>query len=109
VHSPSATRTRTLPSRKPGLVSALHPDSPQVSVKYAGRLQATNKQFDAGSISFKLGGGEVIKGWDIGVEGMKVGEKRTLTIPAEAAYGKRGTSGIPGNSTLVFDVELLRC
>ena len=57
--------------------------------------------------SFKLGAGEVIKGWDIGVAGMSVGGERRLTIPANHAYGSKALPGIPANSTLVFDVKLL--
>lgn len=57
--------------------------------------------------SFKLGKGEVIKGWDIGVAGMAVGGERRLTIPAHLAYGSRAIPGIPANSTLIFDVKLL--
>ena len=57
--------------------------------------------------SFKLGAGEVIKGWDIGVVCMSVGAERRLTIPANLAYGSKSLPGIPANSTLVFDIKLL--
>ena len=70
-----------------------------------------DSSLDAGRspLEFRLGGGQVIKGWDQGVAGMKVGGKRTLIIPSELAYGKRGAPGgmIPPDSDLIFDVELL--
>ncbi|KAH8312281.1 hypothetical protein KR044_010081, partial [Drosophila immigrans] len=83
----------------------------RVSVYYIGRLKSNNKTFDSmqkgNGFKFSLGGGEVIKGWDVGVAGMKVGGKRRITCPAHMAYGARGhPPTIPPNSTLVFDVEL---
>ncbi len=57
--------------------------------------------------TFKLGAGEVIKGWDIGVMGMTVGGERKITIPAHLAYGSKAQTNIPANSTLTFDLKVL--
>jgi FKBP-type peptidyl-prolyl cis-trans isomerase len=83
-----------------------------IVVHYVGRL-ADGKQFDSSfarrdPLDFALGAGDVIKGWDQGLPGMKVGGKRRLTIPPELAYGDQGLAGvIPPKATLVFEVELL--
>jgi FKBP-type peptidyl-prolyl cis-trans isomerase FkpA len=90
-----------------------------VTVHYTGWLldeaapNKRGKKFDSSKdrgdpFKFPLGGGRVIKGWDEGVQGMKVGGKRILTIPAAIGYGARGAGGvIPPNATLIFEVDLL--
>ncbi|XP_048137132.1 peptidyl-prolyl cis-trans isomerase FKBP53 isoform X1 [Rhodamnia argentea] len=84
----------------------------QVSVHYVGKLKKNGKIFDSNvgraPFKFRLGIGQVIKGWDVGVNGMRIGDKRRLTIPPAMGYGAQGAGGkIPPNSWLVFDVELV--
>lgn len=116
VEAPKSPAKQTLPG---GLVvedlkTGNGPESKKgdlVAVYYSGKLAKNGKQFDQSNkgpgFKFKLGQGQVIKGWDLGVAGMKVGGKRKLTIPAALAYGAGGAPPqIPPHSTLVFDVEL---
>ncbi|KAF5732303.1 peptidyl-prolyl cis-trans isomerase FKBP53-like [Tripterygium wilfordii] len=84
----------------------------QVGVHYIGKLKKNGKIFDSNvgraPFKFRLGVGQVIKGWDVGIDGMRVGDKRRLTIPPPMGYGTQGAGGkIPPNSWLVFDVELV--
>lgn len=103
---------------EPGSGAAIAPGQTAV-VHYTGwlwdpaRPENKGSKFDSSrdhgdTFSFRLGGGEVIRGWDQGVVGMKVGGKRRLVIPSDLGYGDRGAGGvIPGGATLVFDVELM--
>mmetsp|Transcript_9686 Transcript_9686/g.26201 ORF Transcript_9686/g.26201 Transcript_9686/m.26201 type:complete len:189 (-) Transcript_9686:250-816(-) len=81
-------------------------------MKYVGRLKSTGKVFDQTqgkkTFAFRLGVGEVIKGWDLGVQGMRVGDKRRIVIPPQLGYGSSGVKGaIPPNATLEFEMELV--
>lgn len=84
----------------------------KVSINYVGTFPESGKVFDKNSsksnpLCFRVGTGEVIKGLDRGLAGMKVGGERIITIPPELAYGKKGSGNIPANSTLCFSVKLL--
>ncbi len=84
-----------------------------VEVHYVGVSWSSGEQFDASwdrgdTFGFRLGAGQVIEGWDRGVQGMKVGGQRRLTLPPDLAYGSRGAGGVIGpNETLVFVVDLV--
>lgn len=84
-----------------------------VTVHYTGTLHPSGEKFDSSldrqqPFTFSLGAGQVIKGWDQGVQGMKVGGKRTLIIPPHMGYGASGAGNvIPPNATLKFDIELI--
>src|SRR5882762_10385957 len=87
-------------------------DGDTIVVHYKGTLE-DGTQFDASydrgtPFETKIGVGYVIKGWDMGIPGMKVGGKRKLTIPYQLGYGKYGTGSIPGFATLIFEVELIK-
>jgi FKBP-type peptidyl-prolyl cis-trans isomerase len=84
----------------------------KVAINYTGTFHDSGKVFDKNTsksspLSFRVGTGEVIKGLDRGLAGMKVGGERLLTIPPDLAYGKKGNGNIPGNSTLCFSIKLL--
>lgn len=82
-----------------------------LTMHYSGTLEDGTKfdsSYDRGEpFQFILGAGQVIQGWDLGVQGMKVGGKRKLIIPSELGYGERGIGPIPPNATLIFEVEVL--
>ncbi|WVZ19462.1 hypothetical protein V8G54_006784 [Vigna mungo] len=82
-----------------------------VSVKYIGKLQKDGKIFDSNvgraPFKFRLGVGQVIKGWEVGINGMRIGDKRRITIPPSMGYADKGVGTIPPNAWLVFDVELV--
>lgn len=67
----------------------------------------TGTEFDAGTVVFPLGAHKVIKGWDQGIQGMKVGGERILVVPPNLAYGKKQNGKVPGGSTLEFELKLL--
>ena len=113
-----AAKERTTPSglKITDLVVGSGPEAKsgdKVSVNYRGTL-TNGKEFDSSysrneAFNFPLGAGRVIRGWDEGVAGMKVGGKRKLVIPPDLGYGERGAGGvIPPNATLIFDVELVK-
>lgn len=85
-------------------------DGDTLSVHYTGTLE-DGTEFDSsrdrGPFSVTLGQNRVIQGWEFGLQGVKVGEQRQLTIPAELGYGARAVGSIPANSTLIFDIEVL--
>ncbi|RMZ91290.1 hypothetical protein DV736_g1471, partial [Chaetothyriales sp. CBS 134916] len=100
----------TIDDRKIGNGPAAKKGS-KLEMRYIGKLESTLAVFDSNKsgkpFSFKLGAGEVIKGWDIGLEGIKPGGERRIIVPAHLAYGKKSMPGIPANSKLIFDVKCL--
>lgn len=114
-HNTETTQT-TNKSMEPNTQAAVAKNGDTLLMNYTGRL-TNGTVFDSNvdpkfhhvePFEFKLGAGQVIQGWDEGLVGMKVGEKKTLTIPPEKGYGARGAgAAIPPNATLIFDVELV--
>ena len=113
--APAAGQMVTLPSGLQYVILVPGTGAPalpghQVTVNYTGKL-TNGTVFDTSigrtPFSFMLGRGQVIQGWDMGVAGMKVGEKRQLIIPPSLGYGSNATGNIPPNSVLIFEVDLL--
>ena len=102
--TPTGLYYRTLSS--PTAASASAANGQRVSVRYTGWL-ANGTQFESSTYTFVLGRGEAIAGWDQGILGMRVGERRQLVIPPALGYGAQANGAIPANSILVFNVELL--
>jgi peptidylprolyl isomerase len=114
--SPGAMKTTSSGLQYQDLVVGAGPRplfNQRVRISYTGWLKSGTK-FDSNTFTFRLGRGEVIKGWDMGIgggkdiEAMRVGGKRKLIIPPELGYGSEAMSTIPPNSTLIFEVELIR-
>jgi peptidylprolyl isomerase len=106
---PTALKAETLIAGSGAAIT----DGQQATVQYVGVLFSNGKEFDTSwgkgkqPFQFALGGGQVIPGWDQGVLGMKVGERRRLTIPSDLAYGAQGSPPkIPANAPLIFDIDL---
>jgi len=114
--NPATPTTSSAPYSQTDLVvgtGATANNGNRVTVIYTGWLYDTSKtqgkgnQFDSNTIAFTLGAGQVIRGWDMGILGMRVGGQRRLIIPPELAYGSTSPSpSIPPNATLIFDVTL---
>jgi FKBP-type peptidyl-prolyl cis-trans isomerase len=91
----------------PGNGETIAQSGHNVDLKYKGTF-TDGRVFDSGQFSFQVGSGQVIQGFDMGVTGMKVGGKRRITVPPELGYGERGAGPIPGNTTLVFELEIVK-
>jgi len=121
--SPAATKSKDDKTAGPKVVQGVTIDvkkqgegdaakkGDKVGMRYIGKLQKTNAVFDSNKkgkpFTFTLGAGEVIKGWDIGINGLRLGAEARLTIPAHLAYGSKAQPGIPSQSTLIFDVKVM--
>jgi len=113
--SDTQTKTEPINNQQQNQMEKIAKNGDVLIMNYTGKL-TNGTVFDSNvdpkfghvePFEFTLGAGQVIAGWDEGLLGMKVGEKKTLTIPPEKGYGSRAVSAIPANSTLIFDVELV--